>query len=628
MAVPPAVPQWAWGFPLHAACWVLLKEIHHPKDINIQALNNLCRSFPVSAGHLNWGHNFGGLLEYSVGTGDLFPGEECFLTGYIMPQMGSHDDVSHLADPLYIPALDKILQEGTEDTIPVAQGLYRGDKHIPKGSDPFKSLPVEIWHEILPYLLSGDILNLKLSSTVLAAMPLPNSFWASRFQRGFEFHYIFEARRFRGRKFNWKMVYLKVKDFQKTASFRNRRRIWKILLRLKVLLADVSGAHLQGRPSQSYFEPAAPKDDLTWIIASGAIQEPGSLFMRGCRALWMRTITVPCKVANIYVSFIAINEIEYISGVRFRQNNGLDVCLGYIFPKTEIPVQASCFTDGQDKCNISYLYLAVDSRGFRALSFPTGIGSKQNKLWFGHSEGTPKMRLPMKISDSMAFKAGFDGLKMVSLGISRNESIPIDGETSRQEHLGLRESAQWVPEVPDDRLCLNESSFENFTDGSQIYLPLTTAIYGGLGGVHLKKLIRITVWVFDYLNIYGIDFVYNVKVEGRLVHTLGRAGPFLDTARRGYEPYDSSTDLKVDFQIDGPGGEVIDKIDIQRNYYQLIGFRIHTNHNRHATFPPHLNCDHPFSSVQGTQSTPITGLYAKLENPAILANLGVISQKI
>lgn len=111
---------------------------------------------------------------------------------------------------------------------------------------------------------------------------------------------------------------------------------------------------------------------------------------------------------------------------------------------------------------------------------------------------------------------------------------------------------------------MNEASFAEHSERSQPYQPISTIHYGGVQGIHLSKLIEIAVWIIDYSWIHGIEFIYNAKVDGLRIHTLGRRGPFSDTKLRSCGPCNNSTDQRISFRIDGPGGEVIDGVDIQR----------------------------------------------------------------
>jgi hypothetical protein len=65
-----------WGFPFHAACWDILVEACSPDDLDIQVLFDLCRSFPLQLGILNWGHDYGGVVRYETTSPGLGAGEE------------------------------------------------------------------------------------------------------------------------------------------------------------------------------------------------------------------------------------------------------------------------------------------------------------------------------------------------------------------------------------------------------------------------------------------------------------------------------------------------------------------------------------------------------------------------
>ena len=153
--------------------------------------------------------------------------------------------------------------------------------------------------------------------------------------------------------------------------------------------------------------------------------------------------------------------------------------------------------------------------------------------------------------------------KLVSLGVLNTGKVNIDEPHHSTGLSVLRDSAQWFPRIPDEILCLNETTCFGLPTQPCKYRPLSMMLYGGLGGMHLSKLVGIVVWIVDFERIYGVDFMYNVEVDGQKIHTLGRRGPFSDNEPRDYEPCDSSTDQCISFEIDGPGGEIIDGLGVQ-----------------------------------------------------------------
>lgn len=400
------------GFAFHDACWTLLKAVHEPNDIDIRLLNNLCRSCPIIQGLLNWGHDYSGKVQYMRDLNDLSPGQVPLLypcyTYESMPDGGELSQASYFYNPLEIPGFTQILDDSFASTRLISQEkreAFTIPLHI---QDPFTRLPVEILQIILMELPSKDVLNFKLASRVVSNIPLPGSFFASRFDPDFEFHQIFEARKYPVKSHHWKMLYMKAKELSKTHNFRNRKQIWVLLLQLQDLLTELSQRSLEGSLSRSFFEPNAPNDGLFWRFASGNLKGPEQLFTEGCRALWTRHINLPREISNIFVSFIELNG-PYICGLRFQQKNGDDICLGYIYPKSEVALATGHLNLAGDGQNVHGIKLAVDDEGFRAISLL--MNRELNVKWRGVPNGpygTPKMRLVNMGSDLTALKAGFD----------------------------------------------------------------------------------------------------------------------------------------------------------------------------------------------------------------------------
>lgn len=173
-------------------------------------------------------------------------------------------------------------------------------------------------------------------------------------------------------------------------------------------------------------------------------------------------------------------------------------------------------------------------------------------------------------------------------------------------------------------------------------------LFGGPHGAHLSKPIEISVWVGRDGHILGVYFTYSVEVDGHKVHTLGRRWP-LGRDEGSRVPCDCFTtgdcliddycpgDKRFDFPIDGPQGEVINRVDVETmSDGEFLRFRvrllpkprypsysmltemtqIHTSFNRTATFPQEfIYCgqdDYLILPVETAKSTTITGFYAIL----------------
>ncbi|KAI9738737.1 MAG: hypothetical protein M1834_008242 [Cirrosporium novae-zelandiae] len=637
-------PAFGFGFPFHDSCWGLLHALYHPGEVDLQLLHDFCRSCPVQEGRLNWGHDYEGLLTYKTKLKNLLPGEDSQLIEQFEFELTPEDQLKgdmYCADPLNVKELQRVIHKSLNPKKPAdSQIVPQNINIISHSPDCFAVLPMEVRQEIMLHLPSKDVLNLKLASKIFAIEPLTNIFWASRFQRGFEFHYILEARKCLAKRCCFKTLYLGVKSLQSN-GLRNRARIWDILLQLEELLFKLSSMSLNGSFSYSPFEPDAPADSMSWTFAYGNVKTFKQEMDKGCRALWTRTIAIPNKIIGVLVSFVEFNSAQYISGLRFQQHNGPDICLGYTVSKNECSVDMDGLFHHRKWCAISGFHLATGPRGIQAISLLTSRGEMSK--WIGNAKGVPIMRLVAKHSSDKALKAGFDALKMVSLGISNNRSVDENKmimagalKTRRAQAQAkpfLRDAAQWFPDIPYKNVCLNETFFSEPPRSPLRYQPLTMVVYGGPQGIHLSKLIGITVSIRDSHKLYGIDFIYNVEVDGQKIHTLGCHAPVSDMDGLLTESSGRPARQEIHFLIDGPDGEIITGVDILQRRYRNYS-EIYTNRDRIGTFPPGLEGhpeiqkDLPILFVQVPESTTITGFYAPLRAYGIIRQLGVISERI
>ena len=138
---------------------------------------------------------------------------------------------------------------------------------------------------------------------------------------------------------------------------------------------------------------------------------------------------------------------------------------------------------------------------------------------------------------------------MVSLAVA--ECIPFTIEGAIKEGKSLRDSAFWYPQIPGIGLYLNDDYFAARDSSATRYQPLCWTMFGGPEGIYLRYLTGISVTCRGTLR--GIEFHYNnddVPIECR---KLGR--------------YKSSEyDKVIHFSIDGPGGEVINNIEVYLGY--------------------------------------------------------------
>lgn len=115
----------------------------------------------------------------------------------------------------------------------------------------------------------------------------------------------------------------------------------------------------------------------------------------------------------------------------------------------------------------------------------------------------------------------------------------------RHERDDLRHVALWYPRIPEPSLNLNTDTFIPKQNVASMYEPLCWTMFGGPGGSHLNALTGMSV----FRAKCTIEFHYNnddIPAECRTA---------------GCWPHDEY-DIGVHFDIDGPGGEVIDSLTV------------------------------------------------------------------
>ena len=359
-------------------------------DINQQCLFDVLLSFPIQDGFLDWGHDYEGLLRRRYEYNSLLPGEERTLAEIDydnIPQSAQGDPI-YTFDPLTIPQLLEA-NANSSNSIGHPEPLQSLAATIHPDTDPFAKLPTEIMQMIFNTMLSRDVLNLRIASSVTAAMALTESFWASRFLPGFEFEDIFEAHQLAPNQHHWKKMYFGIKLLKDNPNIRNRRRISRLILPLRTLLTQYSFDKCSGDAVQSFFEPnATPSANRTWITSARAVVDPQWFFNSGCRALRYRQIPLPNTISAVFVSFIEFDSMRYISGLRFESKAGGNVHLGYIQSKHEFRLTLSTGEGVELAEHQIFAYrITMDLRGLKGISIITTYGASR---WCGAHEGIPK----------------------------------------------------------------------------------------------------------------------------------------------------------------------------------------------------------------------------------------------
>ncbi|KAF2788024.1 hypothetical protein K505DRAFT_366831 [Melanomma pulvis-pyrius CBS 109.77] len=452
---PPIYRPNAWGFPFHAACWLLMAELFD-HQINRQFFFDLLLSLPIANGVVDWGHNYGGLLLTNDQITPHLPGEERTLAGIdsnLVLRSGTGEPI-YTFDPIAVKQLLEMNVDLPHASAQQGSFQYFSASSHPNILDPFAKLPTELVQLIFNTMQSQYVVSLKIASRVAAATALTESFWASRFRRGFEFEDIFEAHQQPSQR-SYRKMYFKIKLLKDDPSIRNRRRISRLILSLRILMTQYSFGKCSGQAVPSFFEPyvsAGSSNEETWQTSARAVVYPEKFFSSGCRMLRYRQAQLPNTIPAVFVSFVEFNSTPYISGLRFESEAGDDVQLGYIQHKYELRISLGDDEAGieQADCRMIAFRVAMDLRGLRAIAITTNRGPS---LWCGAHEGIPKSEVTVKAGFVARIRAGFDAIKIVSLAMSSGDAQAAHDEppatATEARTISLRERAFWLPDVSE-----------------------------------------------------------------------------------------------------------------------------------------------------------------------------------
>ncbi|KAH9216177.1 hypothetical protein DL95DRAFT_498506 [Leptodontidium sp. 2 PMI_412] len=517
-----------YGFPFHEACWSLLEKAHFPEPIPCKALFEICRSlpFPSEGTGLSWGHDFEGLLL--VDNQDRYPWEDRFVDRdyYWELSLGAKNDPYHVPEIQQLPYKDFQAPPAISSSGPVTTV-----------ADCFAALPEEIRIAIASNMPTVDALNTRQASRSFLFIFYSQQFWASRFRANADRSWLFESQEW-GNALDWRGLYRLTNKGHQTRGMQNRERVWKLIQLVRGTLS-LRWIELPVLPS-----PSPNPASLRWLEATGdlwPVERTGPYhgFDEGCRLFREQQTSIPSSLSQIAFSVVQLGDAEYIAGMRLIPSQGEVMQVGY---KTE----------GRELfLNITFLAgfnLAVGSRGIQGIQCIAD--DRQTSQWFGCPHGAPKTRRLAVSGPITAIKAGFDGCKMVSLAVA--ECVPPTIEKAIEESKSLRDSAFWYPEIPGTGLYLNDNCFVARDSSTARYQPLCWTMFGGPGGIYLRYLTGISVTCIGTLR--GIEFHYNTEDVPIECRKLGR--------------YRSSEYAQViHFSIDGPGGEVIDAVEVYLRYY-------------------------------------------------------------
>ena len=391
-----------WGFPFHSSCWDVLDVAAADEPLDIQAVFDVFRSFPICRDLMHFGHDYGGFLEeYQLVGKQPDPGRE----PYLVKRTDSDAVRMEASDPMDLHAAWAILGAASKENFGL-NGFEYEESKVSNPSDKFSKLSDDLLDLLLGWIPSKDIVSLKLASRTFAKTPLSDSFWKSRFLLGHEFEFMFESResnRSRQLGGRWKGLYFSMRN-SPSWFLKNRKRLWDVTCIFRDTVRRQVKFKCHGAPAQSPFEPDAPPHDHDWTTASRCLSRPDVEFLFGGRALFERVIELTTEIKQVFISTVKLfSETTYISGMRYVLENEAVLELGYVNVDTEEEISL----DKRSKF-IGY-ELAHDMHGICGIALLFDDESKSS--WVGEYDNLSRRRLVWKHSGASAvryLKGGFD----------------------------------------------------------------------------------------------------------------------------------------------------------------------------------------------------------------------------
>ncbi|PKY00137.1 hypothetical protein P168DRAFT_307768 [Aspergillus campestris IBT 28561] len=587
-----------YGFVFHEACWSLLEHSYDPEQVPIARLYEVCRSLPLRmlVRGVAWGYTFGGVwcLDYY----GFDPREDGFPCHSLNTKDGP---LPWTRNPCVVPEIISLLEGTPEGPLP------RRTCHSCPASgngDVFSSVPQEIRDTVAALLSTADICRLRLASRTFVSTFSSQHFWRSRFQPGGERSWLGEIQGLPAFS-NWCWLYDRTKRELLPPELLNRQRVNGLILQIHQIL-NLRSSEVSVHCSQATQMPVTPWrevsadlrprsdnrffDEIAWFN-----------FDQGCRLLHTQTINIPERLAQVSFSLLDLNGKKYVTGMRVTADDGTTLSIGYSADKAWFPEPVT---------NLNGFKLAIGSRGVQGIQVMHGDGRASQ--WFGSPEIAPHTQRLVCSKGIAALEAGFDGFKMVRLSV-QEAAQPDPVEPNHEK--SLLHTALWYPDLPQRGLPLSDA--QNSTPRPD-YVPLLWTHFGGPAGIYLRRVCGILVKVVESdLTIRHIQVLFETKVPDTCSRAITAALP-------------RDEDIKViNFPIDGPGGEIIERVRTSEAEDSCMGgFKITTNWGRSCQFgfveDDALYCEALEIPVGNT----ITGFYVGHYFGNGLTGIGVLSELV
>ncbi|CAH0045941.1 unnamed protein product, partial [Clonostachys solani] len=150
-------------------------------------------------------------------------------------------------------------------------------------------------------------------------------------------------------------------------------------------------------------------------------------------------------------------------------------------------------------------------------------------------------------------------------------------------------------------------------------LPFTTCFFGGAENPAPSTLIQVVAHTYDMFTLAGLEFIHTDDSKNIL---LGHRGPF--EKMPGNRVYAYSEDRRLPFSIDGPGGERIIGMQVEKSWGNVRGIKLETNRDRVIGYGPENSRPNSenWITVKPCGSL-VVGIFAQCG--ATLSNFGLLS---
>ncbi|KAK4203423.1 hypothetical protein QBC40DRAFT_24008 [Triangularia verruculosa] len=393
------------------------------------------------------------------------------------------------------------------------------------------------------------------------------------------------------------------------------KRVGKLVNRIKL---DRRGFE---QPLVSPWDKASSLEDQRRVRVAGCVENV-DLCRAGCREFFHQRISIPEDISKVSVSLVEAGTFSFISGISLSTSSGQTITLGHVDPN-----------HGNEEENCTHLSppglkgfnIAVGLCGIHAIQC---VGSSEvADEWLGSPTNAPITRRLGTGNGILALRCGFDGFRLIDVAaVLKDGGVTPNRDDVANPDRPLRNAGLWYPHAPPDQVKLN-GGFHQLAKFVSGFRPMQWTQFGGPGGIYLKNLTKITFQDFG-------RFVFEYDSDGipEKCRMFGRA----HKTKSRYQQ-------RIEFAIDGPGGERIIAITIRhrhsvskedRHYVEEVlgSLEITTSHGKRFYFAIDDKAD-KYSKVTLKESKlsvekgdVITGFYGAQNDWSRIEALGIMTE--